>query len=102
MNVIKFTGSSKDFRHILDEAVKKAENEDYLAFPYYICKNCGFSAWTVSKLEEHRCRECGFPVKLIRTIEKQQDKPIQQEEEIIVTELVSTRHGFKKIEKRSV
>ncbi len=100
-NVINFTGNNVEFKTFLDNAKEAVKDRKNLEFPYYVCENCGFSAWTVNAIDkEHRCSECGFPVKLITTINNTEikDKHLSEEveDEFKSTELITTRYGFKK------
>ncbi len=107
-NIASFSGKNTDFKEYLNEAIEKVNNSKTLVFPYYVCSNCGFSAWTVkSKSDNHRCSECGFQVKLITEIDdtleldkqiylKKQNASMEEDSEEIKPKLVASRYGFKR------
>lgn len=106
-NVISFTGNNVEFKTFLDNAKEAVKDRKNLEFPYYVCNNCEFSAWTVrDDMENHRCSNCGFPVELITTEidEQNTDKHMYLKTNIEITEekdvpktLLFTRYGFKKV-----
>ena len=105
-NIANFSGNNTDFKEYLDRAIEKVNNSKTLIFPYYICSNCGFSAWTVKNdMENHRCSECGFPVELITEIDStlERDKhtytntSMEEDNEASKPKLVTNRYGFKRV-----
>lgn len=102
-NIASFSGKNTDFKEYLNEAIEKVNNSKTLVFPYYVCSNCGFSAWTVkNKVGNHRCSECGFQVKLItekdNTLERDKHTytSMEEENEESKPKLVASRYGFKR------
>lgn len=107
-NIASFSGRNTDFKEYLDEAIEKVNDSKALVFPYYVCGNCGFSAWTVkNESDNHRCSECGFPVELITEIEntfeldkhiysKRQNASMEEDNETSKPKLVASRYGFKR------